>query len=711
MEWFGYRGRILRVDLARESWEIEDLGQEDARCYLGGAGLNAWLLFQMISPSTDPLGSDNPLIFGAGPLVGTKFPCGARTAFTALSPLTGIFGDANGGGFFGMMFKRAGFDHLVIEGKAPAPCYLLIQPGAACSLLPAEALWGQDVVETDRALLKRHPGSQVACIGPAGENRVLFANILSHEGGTSWSRTGLGAVMGSKNLKAIVVKGKGSIPVKDPEAFAALSASIRKEAQTGYGGRLFSRWGTMSQISMFSAMGLLYRKNGLERASLDQAERIGITEFHRLTEFEKQGCYGCPLKCEKRYRILEGPYEGEEGHKYELGYAATLGFNLGIDDLASVLHLTNRSNALGMDVVDLSSVLALAIELREKGLLADADLDGIALDWNAPGAVEEMMERIALQKGAGAILARGVRGAAGVFGSRAEPYALHFKGMSEPAHSSPPFALSFAVATRGGDHLKGMPILCVARPDRELVGRLFDGTENSLDLTSHEEKGRVIWWHENYKTVVDSLGTCFFLTSALTPMGRLLPGDLAEAYHLATGFETDADEILLAGERAYQVEKGVNRLMGIDRSNDTFGKRPEPGSWGYDIDLGHPGMLEEYYHFRGLDMEGRQTKDRLIDIGLAGIAERLQGYGLLGEAPANGHFPVLEKRLGPEEEPASTRERVRRAVKSRIMKLLHNPWVTNVLTSARIIRYQDRRTEKKTRASRNAVENSSKRAR
>ena len=227
-DWFGYRGCTLKVDLSRETLEIQELRPEDAQSFLGGAGLNAWLLFQQINPTVDPLCPENPLIFGAGPLVGTKFPCAARTTFTTLSPLTGIFGDANGGGLFGMMVKRAGFDHLVIEGKASTPCYLLITPDTGCSIQSAKDLWGLDVVETDRTLAKMHPGSKVACIGPAGENMVRFANILTHEGGNSWSRTGVGAVMGSKNLKAIVVKGKGSVPVKDAEAVAEFSASIRE---------------------------------------------------------------------------------------------------------------------------------------------------------------------------------------------------------------------------------------------------------------------------------------------------------------------------------------------------------------------------------------------------------------------------------------------------------------------------------------------------
>ncbi len=646
MEWYGYRGKILNVDLSSGKIEVDELDSDAAHQYLGGAGMNAWLLYKYFSPHTNPLDPGSPLIFGAGPLTGTEFPSSARSTFTALSPLTGIFGDANGGGYFAAMVKQAGYDHIVLRGSAESPCYLHIDRGGQCTLEKADGIWGLDTVETDRALAKKHPGSMIACIGPAGEKMVRYANILSREGSNSWSRTGVGAVMGSKKLKAIVANGRGKIPIKEPERFSQFCEEINSFCASNPRVRVFSRWGTMMQIGIFTSMGLLYSHNCRRLASLKDANKLGIKTFSKSMEYKSRGCYRCPIKCEKEFTLKKEPFAGERGPKHELGYACGLGYNLGIDNLNSVLHLMNRCNSLGLDIIDASSSIATAIELSKEGILTAADTDGMTLTWNDAETVEKLLEKTAKREGFGALLAEGVKSMEKAIGKGADKFSLHIKGMSEPAHSCPPFLLSFAVSTRGGDHLKGMPILIIDSSSKELTKTFYGGTEKGLNLYSHDDKGRVVWWHENYKTIVDSLGTCFFLTTVCLPSGRLEPAELAHAYSLATGMECDGAEIFRKGERVYQIERALNARLGITRADDTVKLRPEKDSWGKGVDLNHPGMLDEYYRYRGCSKDGLPLRRRLEEAGLAEIADDLEREGKLGKEETGTGIP-LETLVAP----------------------------------------------------------------
>jgi aldehyde:ferredoxin oxidoreductase len=648
MEWYGYRGRILNVDLSSGKTEEEELDINAVQQYLGGAGINAWLLHRHTTPSTGPFDSECPLIFGAGPLVGTEFPSSARSTFTSISPLTGIFGDANGGGYFAAMVKLAGYDHIVVRGISESPCYLNIDRTGKCTIEKADELWGLDCVETDRALAKKHPGSMTACIGPAGEKMVRYANILGREGGNSWSRTGIGAVMGSKKLKAIVANGRGKIPVREPERFSKFCEELVSFCSSNPRVKVFSRWGTMMQIGIFTAQGLLYHHNCRHKADLKYANRLGLRSFCKAAEHRSKGCYRCPIKCEKEYTLKNKPFAGERGPKHELGYACAFGYNVGIENLNSVLHLTNRCNALGLDVIDASSSVATAIELFQEGILTPADTGGMTLRWNDPETTEKLVEMTAAREGFGNLLAEGVREMEKSVGKGAEKFSLHIKGMTEPAHCCPPFILSFSVSTRGGDHLKGMPILLTdSSPSTvELTKALYGGTEKGIDMYSHDDKGRVVWWHENYKTIVDSLGTCFFLTTVCLPNGRLEPAELAEAYSLATGIECDGAELFRKGERAYQLERAINAGRGITRNEDTFRLRPEKDSWGQGVDLNHPGMLDEYYSYRGCSKDGLPLRRRLGEAGMAEIADALEQAGKLGvEEPDN--YISLETIISP----------------------------------------------------------------
>ncbi len=386
-------------------------------------------------------------------------------------------------------------------------------------------------------------------------------------------------------------------------------------------------------------MGLFYKNNGERPITLGEASRIDWTTFRRSTEFTRHGCHNCPLKCGKRYRLNSGSHCGEEGHRYDLTTAFAMGFNVGIDDLGTLLHLANECNRLGLDLIEFSGVASMAIDASRQGIIAGSSADGLKLDWGAGEALAVLARRIAAREGLGGVLAEGSRRAAAAIGGGAEKLAMHMKGMCEAGPSCPPLVLGYAVASRGGDHMKaGIPILCLRPDNLELAQKTFGGTRGSVDLHSHEDKGRVVWWHENYKMAVDCLGICLYLSSTLLPLHRMLPDDLAEAYRTATGMEMDGEGILAAGARGYHVEKAINARLGVDRLQDTFPTRPEAESWSKGIDLDHPGMLEEYYRYRGCSEEGLPIRERLEELDLGQVADDLADEGRLGAAPCGGKY-------------------------------------------------------------------------
>jgi aldehyde:ferredoxin oxidoreductase len=437
------------------------------------------------------------------------------------------------------------------------------------------------------------------------------------------------------------------------------------------------------QISIFTALGLLFRENCRSMATMSDAGKIGFDTFSHSTKFVSRGCYRCPIKCEKKYKVKEGKFAGEEGAKYELGYGCTLGFNLGIDNLSAVLHLTNRCNDLGMDVIDFSSSVATAIDLYRNSIISRSDTDGLELSWNDPATAETLATKTAMREGFGDLLAGGVRTIGEKVGKGAEKYALHIKGMSEPAHSCPPFLLGFSVATRGGDHLKGMPILILESSNKDMTRLFFQGTNKSQDLYSHEDKGRVVWWHENYKTIIDSLGICFFLTTVLLASGRLEPAELATAWRLATGLDGDGAGIFTMGEMAYQVERAFNALQGVTRADDTFKVREEKDSWGKGVNLDHPGMLDEYYRYRGCSRNGLPLRERLEEIGLPDVADTLESAGKLGET--GGSYLPVSPLIDPMAReftvtPGKGDEVVSHLMKDeKVMKLISSPGLLNLV--------------------------------
>jgi aldehyde:ferredoxin oxidoreductase len=633
----GWRGKILKVDLGSGSIREEELPQELMKNYIGGSGLNARLFYDLMRehPHADPLSPDNPLIFGFGPAVGTTFPCATRFTVTAKGPLTGIFGDSNAGGFFGVRVKQAGYDHIVFTGASATPVVLLIEKGKAPQLVDATGLWGLDTYETDDRIHEQYGSCETARIGPAGENLVRYANIFS---GTKRvganGRAGMGCVMGSKKLKAVIVKSDGgAVPVADKKKLDELSAHYREIWGQGPGTAANAEYGTLILIAQIGAEAAI--KNDQEHISEKQLDQYDLELFLNKYKSGKTACYRCPIGCSQKWKVDDGPYQGKSGDKIEFGHYLHLGPLLGIFDFPSMFHLADMTNRLGMDCTQFGWNLAMAMECFQRGILGSEATDGIELNWGDTEMAAKMMQKTAMRDGFGSILAENIPEMIQRLGPESKPYGFHTKGMTFPYNRKEvmPMGLASSVAARGADHMKGHPFSGLVGA-REMLERIF-GKDIPEEITDHRSpvaKGRVVWWHENYKMVMDSLGLCFIPVAATTIYGDplILIEELGEIYQAITG--NDPGLLFAAGERAYQIEKSYNALLGISRKDDL-----RQGSTRGQVDpINHPGMLDEYYFYRGCSADGIPTRKRLEEAGLAEVAEDLAKAGKLSdrECPA-----------------------------------------------------------------------------
>ncbi len=638
---------MLRVDLTQGSIREEALTEGMLGGYIGGAGINARLLYDLLraNPAVDPLGPDNPLIFGFGPLVGTAFPCATRYTVTAKGPLTNIFGDSNAGGFFGPRVKQAGYDHIVVTGRSEKPVALLIEKGRRPELVDAAAWWGLDTYAADEKIRQHFGACETARIGPAGEHMVRYANILSGRTRVSANgRAGMGCVMGSKNLKAIIVKASGCVEVADRRRFEELARRYRDVWGTGPGTAANAEYGTLMLIAQIGTE--VGANNDQAKITPQQLESYDIELFRTAYKNGKASCYRCPVGCSQKWKITQGPYNGQRGDKIEFGHYDTLGPLLGIYDFPTLLHLADLTNRLGMDCCQFGWNLAFAIECAEKGLLTDESTGGLHLGWGDAAQIEHLMLQTAQREGFGNTLAESIPAMISRIGPDAAPYGFHTKGMTFPYNRKTSLAMSLAtcVATRGADHMKGHPFSALVGA-QEMLERIFGPhlPAEILDTRSPVAKGRAVWWHENFKMLLDSLGLCFIAVGSTDIFGDplILFEELGELYQAATGRAPES--LFEAAERSCQIERGLNALLGIDRTDDLR----RGTTRGEEDPINHPGMLDEYYHYRGCSAQGLPTRTRLLEVGLADVAEDLANMGRLSEAacPAIGELIASGEQL------------------------------------------------------------------
>lgn len=618
--WHGWAGKILKVDLTGGMVVTEALPEKLAYGYLGQSGINARLLYDLASPGMDPYAPEAPLIFGIGPLGGTPAPCSGRFTVTAKSPLTGIFGDSNCGGHWGPELKMAGYDHIVFTGRAEHPVYLWIDDDRV-QLRDARHLWGKDTWETDAAI-KGELGDntvKVACIGPAGENLVRYAAIICNLARAA-ARTGLGAVMGAKNLKAVAVRGNMGVSVARPGRFQEAVDRAREAILNDPLYEVASNFGTSAITGLAQLLGFLPTRN-FQQSWFEEGENLrGEVLLEKYTTRHK-GCFNCPVSCSRYYRINDGPYAGTRGEGAEYESIAALGSKCGNGNLESILHANTLCNRLGLDTISTGNTIAWAMECFQWGIIRAEDTGMGALRWGDHALVVELVKRIAFRRGIGDLLAEGAPRAARKTGGR--ELVVHSKGMDYPAvdvRGTKGMALSFAVSPRGGDHLKGLPMYEVgpeiyARDIKEQLG-IEVTPQYWLDYAT---KPQLMRWHEDWHCVVDSLGICKLEGIAFKP---LLPEHFRDLLAAATGWDLDIAELGTIGERIWNLERLFGVREGIRRKDDlppsrlyqpiangpAEGARIDPEKFAQ--------MLDEYYALRGWDKNGVPRSETLARLGL-----------------------------------------------------------------------------------------------
>jgi aldehyde:ferredoxin oxidoreductase len=605
-------GQLLRVDLGRDTHRAKPIDDADLHRYLLGSGLAAHLFAREMDPSLHPLDPASPLLAFNGLLTGTFSPTGCRSSWCGRSPLTGIWNEANMGGHWGAELRFAGYDGLVVTGQASEPVYLWIHNGES-EIRPAQHLWGLDHFATfDQLRAETDPKAQIACIGPAGENQVPLASVM--QGGQDHARAagrgGMGALLGSKNLKAIVVRGSGKPGYPDMKAFRTFVRDINAFIQEHSLG--MSQLGTAGGVPATEATGDLPLKNwtlgSWAAATRISGQRIAETIFTRHTH-----CFACPIGCGKNVEIMEGPYAGVQGHGPEYETLAGFGANCQCDDLNAIAHMNDLCNRYGLDTISTSSALAFGMEAYERGLFSPQDTGGLSLTWGNAEAMIKAIHAIARGEGIGALLGRGVRAAAARLGPEAEAFAVHVKGMEVPYHDPRAFvsmAANYATAVRGACHLESLSYWLG-------YGVRWEGwyAPDDYDRLDSHGKAQVAIDFQNYMAIYNPLGICKFIAK-----GQVGPQHLVDLLHAATGWDWTVEDLLATGERLFNLKRLINLRLGVTAADDTLPPRlrrePRPSGSAAGVLPDLEPMLAEYYALRGWDQSGVPTAERLEALGL-----------------------------------------------------------------------------------------------
>jgi aldehyde:ferredoxin oxidoreductase len=622
--------KVAYIDLTTGNSETRLIPIEVRRKYIGGRGLDMYLLYNHTKAGVDPLGPDNVALISAGLLVGTLASASARTHVGGKSPLTGYVGSANVGGFFGPEMRLAGFDHLVIKGKAEKPVYLWIHDGEI-EIRDAEHIWGTDSRET-QSLIRQELGDddiQSLCIGQAGENLVKYACIRTSIKNSA-GRTGIGAIWGSKNLKAVAARGMMDINIAHPIQALEYNKEIIDQVVSAKVSKTMQKLGTPFIWGVTNSTGLVRTRN----FQLNQLVNADDIEPESLEEdmVGTAGCFGCQVHCRGKYIIKEGEYKGTYDEGPEYTSQGAFGSEVGCTSKNTVLVGNHLVNYYGMDNLETGSMISWAMELYEKGILTQKDTDGLDLSWGNDEAVIELVHKIAGREGIGDILADGPMEAAKRIGKESEKFLVHVKGMSN-LHSderpTPALALNIAVSSRGSDHLRGRPAIDLYHlPEKVLRGIYsnpipYDGPLTS-DYRDYEGKSWQVMWQEHLYQAVDCLGICKYHTIFLGPN---MPAyeEWVKLIYLNTGLAFSAEEIYRAGERGYNMERLFNIREGLTRDDDQLVDRyhDEPTPLGLPVVRGRSidrdkfkVMIDEYYRHHGWDTNGVPTKKKLEELGL-----------------------------------------------------------------------------------------------
>jgi aldehyde:ferredoxin oxidoreductase len=608
-------GRILEIDLSSEQVTKTSLSKSNIEKYLGGRGFNVWYLHTHLPASIDPLGPENILILSCGLLTGTSAPASSRLHINSLSPHTGILGSSNIGGHFGAKLRSCDIQSLIIRGQAAHPVYIYINQGRV-EIRDASPFWGMDTYETPAAIQNDigQDRLKILTIGPAGENMAPFACIISdcdHAAG----RTGMGAVMGSKNLKALVVgRGDRSLTAhSSPDAEKVIERYVRQvKSSPEY--QMFFQHGSAGYLQWADKKGMVGAYNFRE-TQFDGMDQIDGKKLHEH-RVRSRGCYRCPVQCKAELRFKNGKLKNYAGTRPEFEPMMNLGAKCGLKDIQRIVYLDNLCARLGLDAISAGSAIAFAMDLYDRGILKPEDTGNLDLNWGNGSSMETLIRQMAYGKGLGALLAKGIRHAAKVIGQGAEAYAPHVKGLELTGYHPGAIlgtALGFAVSSRGGDYSNVYPTLEV-RWSAEKSTEEF-GTPSAVDRHTPCGKGFLINRSVLVNIVLDCLGLCRI--PALSLIGGYDLANEAALTAALTDLSFQAKDLFQVGERIACLERLFNMRQGANSRDDIL-----PPMFLNDnaADLNADALKRmrcEYYKSMGWDNQGRPMKDTLAQLGIS----------------------------------------------------------------------------------------------
>ncbi len=618
-----FMGKILRVDLAQGSITIEPTRMEWTRQFLGGVGLATRYYYEQVPAGIDPLGPQNDMIVMTGPLTGTTSASASRYSVVAKSPQTGMWGQANSGGTFGPALKRSGYDGVIFEGISPEPVYLWLENGKA-ELRDASHIWGKTVPETEELLQAQSKKSlKVASIGPAGENLVRYAAIMNDKHRAA-GRCGMGAVMGSKRVKAIACAGNESIQLAHPERFNQVVRQQREYMDESLLKVGFDTFGTNMVADMVNVRGG-YPNRNWQRGEFELLDEINAEAITDKILIEGVRCFACPVACGRSTEIREGKWKGHHGEGPEYETTNMLGAQCEVADLNAITMANYRCNEYGLDTISTGATIAFAMECYERGILDEGQTNGKALRFGDADLVVDLVEKIAYRREIGDLLAEGTRVMAERLGQGSEHFAMQVKGLELPAYdprAAKITGLGYVTASRGGDHMTGyiqlptffdMPFLIV---EDSLIRDPFEANPAEV---------QVLIDLENALTVLDAVGGCKFMGILLTAE------DLSALIASATGWDFDVAEFRKSGERIFNLTRACCVREGMGREQDVLPGRlmsdalPSGPAEGMLIDQDTLEMLKDaYYQARGWDLQnGIPSEAKLQELALEQIGHDL----------------------------------------------------------------------------------------
>ena len=599
---------ILKINLTTNETSEYAIPEEWQQDFLGGASLAARLLYSSLTRDLDPFSADAPLLFLNGPLSGTLGPTVGRFVVCGKSPLTGLWAESNCGGFWGPELRFAGYDGLWITGRASAPVYLWLN-GGRLEVRDAAHVWGQDTYQTQESIKKELgvAGTRVACVGPAAENGILFAGIFCDHGRTA-GRTGLGAVMASKNLKAIAVQGKGKIPLADADGYNAIRSAANRQLKSDNQTRVLHEVGTSSVTDYADYLGSM-PKMYYTLGEIDNVDKVSGSTMTETILRGTSACHGCVIACGRVVDVGAGKQKGPE---YES--LVGLGPNLLIRDLGAIVRLMDICDRLGVDTISAGNTIGLALHLFDRGIISEKDTGGMILKWSDEETVATLLRMTAHRDGFGELLARGSRALGKHF--KAEDEAVQVNGL-EVAYHDPRgvsgMALAYATSPRGACHNQSDYFFVEWGQTDESIGLQF------FERQAGAEKSANVAIHQNWRTVFNALVMCIF--------ANVPPQTVVDLINPACGLNWTIDDMMKSGERGWNLKRAINNRLGLTRANDKLPKGlleplPNGGAAGYVLPFEE--MLEAYYDARGWDKAtGKPSKEKLLELGLDDSARDL----------------------------------------------------------------------------------------